>query len=182
MAEKIVNPFLYDEEKSGKRIKKKVSNALKSNEDLIIHPSKSGTEYLGHEIGHIENSKTSNPIKKFINKIANDPKTRDDINTSAILRLKDEGLGFKEAGKRFIKGNLVLAEEKNASKNSLRKLKKYGANKEDLKKSKENLKIGEDTYKDIVSSYYKVPLSNLIHTPGRRSGVGYEKRMKRSLK
>lgn len=158
------------------RIKKKIANSIDKGEDVILHPSGSGTEYLGHENGHIKNAKSKNPITRLINKIANKAETREKFTGYASTGLTDDGIGIREAADRFIKSKAIIKEEANASKRSLKDFKRLGATKEELDAARDSLNVGGDTYKKLSSAYYKTPVSNLIHTPGRRNGVGYLKR------
>lgn len=168
----ISNPFYSNAE----RIKNKISNSLSKGENVIFHPSGSGTDYLAHELGHIKNSSSKNPIRRLINKIGNNEGVRTDFNKFASFGLNDDGIGVGTSVSRFIKGKTILREEKNATNNALRDLKRNGATQNELTTAKKSLQQGIDTYKNLVPAYYKAPISNLIHTPGRREGIGYMRR------
>lgn len=47
------------------RTVQKLKNARKSNENMIFHPNESGIEQLSHEIGHVMNKNSKNPISKL---------------------------------------------------------------------------------------------------------------------
>lgn len=161
------NPQFSDGIKSmkGERVGRKVMNAANKNDSIIFHPSGSGTSSLAHEVGHVENSKTRNPIRRVIEKVANSKGTRVDLQMGGGMNES----GIKPALKRYITGKAVLAEERNASKAGLRMMKKHGATKEQLDEAKKLLDTAADTYKGSVNVNYKSPIYNWVQIPSRKN-------------
>ena len=144
-------------------VDKKYIEELKKNNYYILHPSKSGTENLAHEIGHIQNKEDKNLIKNTIRKLA-DKYPTDKRDPSTIL--KDSGVGLSI--KNYIKGNILLQEERNANKNAIKLLKKSGYNPDKIKDSKESLKKNLMTYKYDRNIRSKIPLMNKVQDPSER--------------
>lgn len=133
--------------------------------DIIFYPVGSGTETLAHEIGHLSNSK-SKGIRRLINQTGN--KDMGDFNHFIKNNWRDNSSGLLEAGKRFIKGKVLLAEESNASKYGRSIMKNLGASVKDIDQTKKIQDRFLDTYKNQVSAYWKSPLKNKIQIPSRR--------------
>ena len=141
----------------------------------IVHPKGKGAEVLGHEVGHVDNAESGKKkwdilgkIKKKINKVANDPMTRGEMNIATYYENNDGAVGLKEGAKRFLKKKAIDIEEGNASRKSLKFLKDSGASKDEIKIAERNLKLAGDTYKYGDKKYYKVPIMNKIQIPSRR--------------
>ena len=146
---------------------KKLRNAYRRGKTAVISPKRGGgIEYRAHEVGHAMRVGSKNPITKLVRKYAFNPNTREVLNINS----GDQGSkrGIKEAIKGYLKGSMVVAEEKAASKNALKLLKKGGMSKEDLLRSKNNLDMSLITYKKGRSRLWKSPLRELVEIPSRR--------------
>ena len=128
----------------------------------IFWSKKDGYEQLGHEMGHIENSKSKNPIRRWINKTANNPETRRKFEEE----VGGSDKGIKDSIKNWAIGKIILQEEKNASKNSIKHLKEIGATPEQLDTAKKNLKDALETYKLRSKTYWMNPLYNATSIKG----------------
>lgn len=157
---------------------------------VVTHPEGRGAEILGHEVGHVDNMEAGKKlydipgkIRRAISKKANDPKVRGEMNLSTTYYDNDGSIGIKEAYKRFLKKKAIDIEEANASKNSIKFLKKNGADSDDIKIAKKSLGRAEDTYKHLNKKYYKVPIMNKIQIPSRRpKKVDLEKQLEEIFK
>lgn len=164
----------YDNYNLGiKRFKNRIKNSVAKGEHQILHSSGSGTDFLAHEIGHIDNEK-SKGLRKLINKIGNDPDNRYNFQI-ALQGGKDDNSSIREGIKRFIKGKSIVQEEKNASKYALKKLKELGASNEELQQAKNNLKDALKSYQTGTSYYYTTPFRNKLRTPGKRGKKSLQK-------
>lgn len=147
------------------RVASKMINSSKKNNYIIFHPSKSGTDSLAHEIGHIQNENKglfNRSISKLSSSIKMDQKPLNDIKNDKGFR---KGLG------NLIKGKIRIQEEKNASKNAIRLLKNSGMKENDINKSRRNLDTALNTYIHDSNIRYKVPLMNRIQIPSRRGKI-----------
>lgn len=129
----------------------------------IIHPSKSGTANLAHEIGHIQNKEGLNPIKRVIRGLA-DKNPIDQRNPKEILSDSGIILGMKN----YVKGSLREVEEKNANKNALKILKKNGFNKNEIEEANDIFKNNQSTYRHDKNIRSKIPIMNKIQVPSKR--------------
>lgn len=151
---------------------KKLLNSSNKDKAQIYLPDGSGAEYLAHEFGHnLNRTGNAGPLRKLINKAANSEKVREDfaLNTKIDaneLRKRDV---IKESLKRYKNSKLIRSEEKAASRNALKELKKAGATKEELEIAKKNLDNAYKTYKHKSREYYLDPLYQKIQLPKRRS-------------
>lgn len=154
-----------------KREGKKLLNSSNKDRAQIYLPDKSGAEYLAHEIGHnLNRTGNAGPLRKLINIIASSEKVGGDfvLNTKIDaneLRKRDV---IKESLKRYTNSKLIRSEEKAASRNALKELKKAGATKEELEIAKKNLDNAYKTYKHKSREYYLDPLYQKIQLPKRR--------------
>lgn len=151
------------------RYGRKIDNAISSGKSIIIHPSGSGSDLLAHELGHLKSQNGS-------------LLSRGRLLDEASTKVQESGYGFLESGglkdtttgiipgvKRYLKGRVILANERKASKNALDILKKNGATPEELSIAKKNL-LGTalGTYKTVSDAYTRIPFKNLIQIPSRR--------------
>ena len=149
-------------EKAGnKRLAKKLRNeGVKGTYQIVYEPG-TGTAYLAHEYGHMQNSKgESGKIRNYINKVSGDPETRQDF-TNALMETDKKG-GLKEAVSRVGKGAAIIAEEANASRAGLKYMKEHGASKEELKDARKNLFNAGMTYVTGVPIYVGKAVENGI--------------------
>ena len=147
-----------------------IEEATKTHKYQIFHPKKkSGVEILAHEIGHLDSeSGKSGKIKKWISsRKSNSPEIRGEME--GFSSMDDPSIGISEWWKRMNRSRVVNLDEKNATKNGLKLLKKHGATKDELKKAKENLKLSGKTYKYMGRIYRKAPLKNYIQIKSRRT-------------
>ena len=153
---------LGNEKRQSRRAVNRIMGDKHPTDYYIFWSKKDGYEQLGHEMGHIENSKSKNPIRRWINKIANNPETRRKFTEEAGGSDK----GIKDSIKNWITGKIILQEEKNASKNSIKRLKEIGATPEQLDVAKKNLKDALKTYKLRSKTYWMNPLYNATSIKG----------------
>lgn len=109
---------------------KELAESIIDNDNVIFYPKGAGVEQLAHEIGHVKNRTEglyNRAISKLSNKFHYNPKS--------------------SSTKNFIKGKLMIEEEKNASKNAMRLLKDSGMSDSNLRRSKENLDKGIEIYR-----------------------------------
>ena len=145
-----------------------------NNSDYIIHYNKHSGGYaaLAHEIGHIEEETSKNPIKRYKAKLSGLDSVRGDFNRSdgKYGLEKDEVRDSFDDGKsgifkgilRYVKGKGIIDNEKSATNNAKRLLKKAGASKEELDKADELLSKDLEAYKEDVGVYWKSPIRNRI--------------------
>ena len=131
------------------------------------------TPGLAHEIGHVMNYESKNPITKIHNKIANkyvndirdyEPKEHDNILSGV---------------KNYFKQKSLIKEESNASRKGLKLLRKLGYSEDKQKLAKEELRDSLNTYKLGGEISYKSPLAIKIQIPSRRNST-YNK-LKKSI-
>jgi hypothetical protein len=144
-------------------ISNEMADILSKNKGLIISPKGSGTDSLAHEVGHVMNKKDS--ILSRIRSLG------DSISRSTKIPYKDlknkKGLGLGE----YVRGKIIVSEEKAASKNGMKILKGIGMSSDELRRSKEYLDKSLDTYKLEASARRKTPIKNLIQIPSRRGKI-----------
>lgn len=148
---KIVSERYMKEDRPGP----KLENASKSSTNIIFHPSGSGTEQLAHEIGHVMNRNSRNPISKAISnsEVSKYHNQTDMINKKGLLNI----------AKGYIKGKVKLHEESKATKKGLELMKELGASKEEMKIARKNLKDMENSYRSGSKLSYLYPLKNTIN-------------------
>lgn len=136
------------------------------NSDYLIVHERGDTAGLAHEIGHIRNRESKNPITRKINKISED--NLDNIHDHTdLLDGNDEGSILKGVGNYF-KQKAVIREEKNASKKGLNLLKKFKMDKKSRKNAKKDLDSALDSYKINGEISYKSPIMKKLQTPSER--------------
>lgn len=141
---------------------KEVEDAINNNKDLINYDPNNGVEELAHELGHYNNSKSKNPIKRLINKIANRPITRAKIDRSKVVG-NDGSKSILDGVGRYINKRAIDFEEKGATKEGLKLLRDFGANDSEIRIADTKLKNAWKTYKKGNAPYYKYPFLNRIN-------------------
>lgn len=153
---------------------------------------------LGHELGHLKNSNGSNgKVFKLINNIGQSKKSLDELKI--IDSIKDypiiatkrgrslisnsnirentnkffESDNLTESAKRFIRGRLLVQDEKNASKWALKRIKNKLSPKV-YKLEKNRQKAANDTYKHAIKVSSKIPLRNKIQIPSKKGDFKFE--------
>lgn len=159
----------FDNSNSGKRLDNKINNILKNKKIKHVISYSPGTDVTGlaHEIGHVDNSMSKNPIKRLINKVSGDPNLREEFSNVSF----DNRSGIRTGIKRYLKGRALIKEESNASKKGLDLLKKSGITKEEFNIAKKDLDNALNTYKTAGNNYYRIPLINKIQIPSRRTSI-----------
>lgn len=160
-----------DRMKYGKRLSRALA---KGKQFEIRYDRREGPETLAHELGHVMNKekkklydipgKYQNIISKANKKLRGDQKILMENGPDGSSKLRD-------AFKRFVSSKVIQAEERNASRNALKLLKKNGATKEELKKAERNLKAMGDTYKNEDIPWKHVVREKLL-IPSRRMRKG----------
>lgn len=155
---------------------KKLLNSANKDKSQIFLRKKAGAEELAHEFGHqISNKGLSGKLKKKISDLAN--KERQNQNylsyVSGTSNIDYNNMNKRQVAKEFLKRykamKLIKLDEKFATDNAIKELKKAGANKEQLKRAKRKLKKAGKTYKYSGRDYYLDPLYQKIQLPKRRS-------------
>lgn len=120
-----------------------------------------GTASLAHEVGHVLNS-TSKGVRGLVHRSElKFPNARDEMR-SAILKPEEDGShGIIEAGKRFLKGKLIVTEEQNATNQGLKLIKNKVAP-QDYEAARDNLGEALGTYKEGARVYWRIPLRNKL--------------------
>ena len=195
----LVNPELEIIKKEGKlKINRGADNLSFSGDTLNLPKSSVSVGELNHEVGHARNASGENgPIAKFIydhgqtNKTLNEMYNVDTLgmypesgNKAWRNRFEDE-TGYNEflespklsdSISRFIRGKLLVRDEKNASRWSIKRLKKLLRDNPDpelLAKEAERQRIANKTYEKSVSISSKLPLRNKIQVPKERGNLNY---------
>lgn len=137
------------------RTVQKLKNARKSNENMIFHPNESGIEQLSHEIGHVMNKNSKNPISRSIS----NSETAMYYNSDTMRDKK----GLLNIAKGYIKGKVKIHEESKTTRKGLGLIKKLGANKDEMNLAKRNLDSNLDAYRSESKLSYLYPLRNTIN-------------------
>jgi hypothetical protein len=144
---------------------------LSSGKKLISYPrnklitdNPAGIDDLAHEIGHVDNG-LSNGIKRLIHRKAGYYRPLMEINNPNNINKR----GLLNSLKNLIKGETMVLEESNASRSGLRLLKKNGASKDVLGRSKRSLDNSLKTYKNARDNMSLYPIRNSIQIPSRRN-------------
>ena len=153
------NTKKYPKQKDINRYKEYASKA-KYN----IDHHRGNTSGLAHEIGHVKNYESKNPITKVNNKVAN--KYSEEV---ANYDSFNENGSLLKGISNYFKQRALINEESNASKKAMRLLKKSGMNKDKLNNSKLDLDDSLKTYKYGGEVFYKTPIMKKIQIPSRRS-------------
>ena len=151
------------------KLKKSVKNG-KTSHQIIIPPHTKEIDKIAHEIGHISNSTSKNPLisqtHSKAGKFYNESSRRFNMLTSKMGTHKRSGL--KSIIQDIANEERIIAEEKRASKKGLKILKKAGASKEDLIHAKENYKTALDSYKGKGRANWKSTIRNTIQTKDKK--------------
>ena len=195
----LVNPELEAIEKKGRlKINRGTDNLSLSGNTLNLPKSSVSVGELNHEVGHARNASGENgPIAKFIYDHGQTNKTLNEMYNVETLGMYPESgkkewrhqfedstgyNEFLESPKlsdsigRFVRGRLLVRDEKNASRWSIKRLKKLLRDNPDpelLAKEAERQRIANQTYEKSVSISSKLPLRNRIQVPRERGNLNY---------
>jgi hypothetical protein len=136
---------------------------LKSGKNVIKYNRGfgGGSASLAYELGHIQNSQ-SKSIKGLVSKA-------DDKARSFYERERSDNKGsIKNTIKDFVSGKVISAEEKNASNNGIKLLKKSGASDKELSNAKEMLKESGNTYKEARKITNRGNLRDIVQLKSRK--------------
>lgn len=158
------------------RIDDQLANGNDKRRNLILINKNSGVEDIAHEIGHAQDYSIR---AKKVGKKEKDLKRRKSRGYLSSSDLRDivkpgelENMDFKSSLKAVInnvKGAKdVLRNEKVASNNAIKMLKRQGATKDQLKQAKKNLDEYYKTYVEGEKVNLKSSLANLVDIPSRR--------------
>ena len=128
---------------------RKVMNATKKNRHIVmLSPGYSkSTDTLAHELGHVQNANSKNPIVKVIHEVSGRNK-----------RINPEDRGIGNIIKNSISHKLRINEEARASRNAMKMLKNAGATEEQWH---EGILYSAFT-RDEVNSMYNWIVNNLV--------------------
>lgn len=131
---------------------------------IIIPPRLSGIDQVSHEIGHISNVQSKNPITRLIHKKADESSHSSLENYEMIKSLMGthRRSGIKSIMQDIINEGSIIAEERGASNKGLRILKKSGATKDELRTAKKNYRLALDSYKNKGLANIKTTIRNTI--------------------
>lgn len=137
---------------------RKVMNATKKNRHIVmLSPGYSkSTDTLAHELGHVQNANSKNPIVKVIHEVSGRNK-----------RINPEDRGIGNIIKNSISHKLRINEEARASRNAMKMLKNAGATEEQLKQNERNLNLALNTYKTAAKEDRIKLIRNTIQIPSR---------------
>lgn len=158
--------------KSRKRYYKKILNEINKGREIIIqHPSGTGVDTYAHEVGHLLNYNSKNPITKLINKNQGRilPKRRE-VSKNVDKKL-DARVVYKNPILCWKDGKLVELEESHASTKALKLMKQLDAPEEVIKKSKINYNSANKTYKLTNKAMLKESIANIIQIPSRKKQI-----------
>lgn len=142
--------------------KKDLSNP--ENKSVIQLGPDTKTSGVAHELGHVENRYGNNPIKKKISELDTAERRQRHSNID-LSEKKNIGSVLSDLADGFI----INQEERNASKNAMKMLKKAGMSKSDLKESKKALKEAGKTYQKETENKLLADARSLIQIPSRKS-------------
>lgn len=125
-------------------------------------------EYLAHEVGHVDNAVSRNPIKKFINWAGGSSPARVEVNNGVYINGKDSATGLRPAFSRLLNNSYIVAEESGATRTGLRLLRRHGATQKEIEEAKKSLGHGINTYKASRSIGFWNPVENMVNIPSRR--------------
>lgn len=138
---------------------------------FVIFRGPYGDDVVSHELGHIQNATSLNPLKRLRNIINNRTSIRERLSkdTDSIRgdNLKKRGLGSILS--KSLEDNIILGEERLANKNALEILKKAGATPEELSKAERTLNLGYETYEHATKARRNSILANTVYPEGRRT-------------
>lgn len=131
---------------------------------IIIPPRLQGIDQVSHEIGHVSNDQSKNPIIKLIHKKAGESIPASNKNYDMIVSKMGthRRSGIKSIVQDIINEGSIIAEEGRASKQGLRVLRKSGATKDDIETAKKNYKLALDSYKNKGLANIKTTIRNTI--------------------
>jgi hypothetical protein len=168
---------------------------------LVIPPNISAGE-LNHELGHIRNHKgTNGRLARTINRLGQTPESAMDVGImdfikedpdiiikakrkQSLLAMNPENAGIinkhlestslSDSAKRLTRGKLLVQDEKNASKWSLKRIKK-NLSPEVFNLERERQRVANDTYKHTMRASSKIPIRNMIQIPSKRGDFKFTK-------
>ena len=157
---------------------------------------------LNHELGHIKNHSGDNGrLAKLINKKGQTPEYNRTLTIldyageepgiaakqgrKSILARVDpdileevnkyfESAKLSDSSKRYIRGKMLVQDEKNASKWSLKRIKNE-LSPEVFDLEKERQRVANDSYRYAVQASSKIPIRNKIQIPSRRGDFKFRR-------
>jgi len=172
MTNEVANRFSNAEDitEKFKNKRRRVNGLRRSTErgkmkyQIIIPPRLQGIDQISHEIGHVSNDQSKNPIIKLIHKKAGEsiPVSNENYGMVKSLMGTHRRSGIKNVIQDIINEGSIIAEEGRASKQGLRVLRKSGATKKDIETAKKNYKLALDSYKNKGLANIKTTIRNTI--------------------
>lgn len=157
---------------------------------------------LNHELGHIKNHSGDNgKLAKLINKKGQTPENNRALTIldytgeepgiaakqgrKSILARVDpeileevnkyfESAKLSDSSKRYLQGKMLVQDEKNASKWSLKRIKNE-LSPEVFNLEKERQRVANDSYRYAVQASSKIPIRNKIQIPSRRGDFKFRR-------
>ncbi len=136
-----------------------VNNAKRGRSTILVNPQSNSVGILAHEIGHAQNaSGQAGWLKKRIS---------DKLKTTEFQERGPADVPLKDSILRYI-------EERNATKNGIKLLKKKGISKPELGVAKGELEIAGRTYKNGVKGAAKMKLARKLQLPNQSAKRTYQ--------
>lgn len=128
----------------------------------IFYNKKNPVMDLVHEIGHIGNKVEGNRFQKKISSVSKSRRA----HYNSLLNKRESGL--KNALNQLFENELILRDEKNASRRGLNIMKEAGATPKELEEAKKYLKTAGKSYEHGGKHHFLSTLGNTINIPSRR--------------
>ena len=154
-----------------KKLRISTEKGRRSNQ-IIILPKNKNIDLVAHEIGHVSNSTSNNPLVRKIHQKAKDIASESSRRVSMMNSLMGthRRSGIKNVIRDILDEESLIAEEARASRKGLKLLRKSGATKEELKNAKKNYELGLNTYKGKGRANWKETLRNTIQPDDWKGG------------
>ena len=158
-----------DDHRAVRKLKRSAKRGKASAQ--IIRAGNNSDIQVGHELGHIENTKGS-LTDKLVSSMAGDPKVRTkfqrDISEIGLVGNHGDS-GLKSSVRSILRNKLIRKEEANATKMGVKILKDAGITEKELKEAKKYLDECGKTYKHYGKSSTLTTIGNTLNIPSRRS-------------
>lgn len=137
--------------------KEELDEFNKASDLIVYNRGEGGFSSLAHELGHVSNRRSLGKLSK-VEKEGNSVASR--VNEAIDKNHLDKAASGGKERRKEVKA--LIKSERNASKTGIKLLKDSGANKEEIKASKDLLKKALDHYKEGGNIYKKTPRLNKL--------------------